>query len=103
MKTIYLPNDQLNQVANENEELRRTLEEKRLLWAQEVEQLREEFRERESAMFGDYNNYQEEINNLIKANQTLEKDNIHLVRGIFTLLHYSHGTYLNDRLSGTGS
>ena len=81
VKTIYLPNDQLNQVALENEELRRNLEEKRLVWAQEVEQLREEFRDRESAMFLEYSKYQEEINSFIKANQALEKDNIHLVKG----------------------
>ena len=81
VKTIYLPNDQLNQVALENEELRKNLEERRLGWAQEVEQLREEFRDRESELFLDYNKYQEEINSVINANKTLEKDNIHLVKG----------------------
>jgi len=81
VKTIYLPNDQLNSVAMENDELRKTLEENRLACLEKVEVLREELRNRENELTRTYEHNQEQINEYLKKNQALEKDNINLVKG----------------------
>lgn len=81
VKTMYLPNDQLNSVAMENDELRRTLEENRLACLEKVERLREDLRNRENELSRTYEHSQEQINDYLKKNQILEKDNINLVKG----------------------
>lgn len=81
IKTIYLPNDQLNTVALENEELKARLEEDRAACLSEAELLREELRNKENELYSIYENNQEEIREYLKKNQTIEKENINLVKG----------------------
>jgi predicted transcriptional regulator len=81
VKTIYLPNEQLNTVAVENDEIRRQLEENRQNYLIEIERLREELRQRENELLKSHEDTQEKIRVYIDSNYRLQKDNIAFVKG----------------------
>ncbi len=103
VKTIYLPNDHLNTVALENDDLKRILEEERIICLNKADQLREELRNRENELARTYEWNQEQIKELLKRNQTLEKDNVQLVKGILIQASSSNLTLYITRLFRTYS
>jgi len=86
IKTIYLPNDQLNSTAMENDELRMRLEENRIACLEQVEQFRAEFNERENELQRIYEENQSKIRDYLQKNEKLEEDNLNLVKDYFDLI-----------------
>lgn len=85
IKTIYLPNEQMNSVALEAENLRRQLEQEREAYTSEVKGLREELRTREEEMRKRYDFDQEKLKETTQRNQKLEEDNVKLAKEYFNL------------------
>jgi len=90
IKTIYLPNDQLNSTAMENEELRIRLEENRIDCLNQVEQFRAEFNQKEGELQRVYEENQAKIKDYLQKNEKLEEDNINLVKDYFDLILQSN-------------
>lgn len=90
IKTIYLPNDQLNSTAMENEDLRIRLEENRIDCLNQVEQFRAEFNEKEGELQRIYEENQAKIKDYLQKNEKLEEDNINLVKDYFDLILQSN-------------
>jgi len=80
-----LPNEQLNSVAIESENLKRQLEQERAVNAEHVNALKEELRMREEEMMLRYQTDQNTIRELIEKNQKLEKINVETSKDYFAL------------------
>ncbi len=81
MKTIYLPNEQLNTIVLENENLKRSIEEERRAHAEQLEVLEEEIRIRDEEMFKRQDIDSDRINELEGKNKKLEQLKSVLAKG----------------------
>ncbi|KRX09587.1 hypothetical protein PPERSA_08619 [Pseudocohnilembus persalinus] len=85
VKTIYLPNEQLNIITQKNELLKNQLEKERDHYGNQINALKEELQIREDEHKLHYNQQQEKIQDLIKNNQELEKKYMGLTKEFFAL------------------
>lgn len=81
LKTIYLPNEQLSGVSAENEALKRQLENGSLAFQEEIENLKEDLLERETAWRMKYESNQQIIRDLLDKIQKFEKSNVDISEG----------------------
>lgn len=82
LKTIYLPNEQLNAIVLENENLKRRIEEEGAAHADQLATLEEELRIREEEMFKRHEIDYDRVHELEEKNRYLEKLKSSLAKGI---------------------
>lgn len=85
LKTIYLPNEQINAINVENDNLKRWIEEERQASEEQIATLQEEIKLREEELIRrrdlDYDKLQE----LVQKNNQLEKYKSELAKGLLIL------------------
>jgi len=85
LKTIYLPNEQINTIAIENENLKRRLKEEEIAHAEQIDVLREESRIREEEHLKRQDADLDRIQELAEKNKRLESYKSMLAKEYFSL------------------
>jgi len=92
LKTIYLPNEQINTIAIENENLKRRLREEEIAHAEQIDVLREELRIREEEHFNRQEADLDRIQELADKNKKLET-----YKGMIAKEYFSLRLQVNER------
>ncbi|CAK71366.1 unnamed protein product (macronuclear) [Paramecium tetraurelia] len=81
LKTVYMPNEQLNAYQLENENLKKQVENAEIMLTQQFAALREELRAKEVETNLRIKEDQQKLDQLVQKIQKLEKQNVELVKG----------------------
>jgi hypothetical protein len=81
IKTIYLPNEQSNSLAADNENLRKQLDDERENFINQIEMLKEELRVKDNETRLGYENDQATIRTLRERVEKLERENVSVTKG----------------------